>query len=750
MKQVININFQGRIVPIEVTAYEILKSYIESLSRHFDAEEGKDEIINDIENRIGELFQERIKAGATCIIDDDVNAIIKSIGRPEDFDDAEPSSATGSQNTQQNNTNSTQNQTNLTSTSGKKRLFRDENHKLVGGVCSGVANYFDIDIAIVRVVFLILLFSFGIGFIPYIILWIAVPSSATTVIGSRRKKLYRDIDEKYVGGVASGIANYFGINVWIPRVFFLLPLVSLTTGRNWGHFGGYHDFNVLNLSPGPLFIYIILWIVLPEAKTTAEKLEMKGEKVDMNSIKESVVEEMKGVQQRVQKFGKEAATVASEKGNAFGTEAANLGKRGGNVFADIITFIVKAFVYSILALVGFSLVIALFSAGIASFSVFPLKDFIFTSGWQNALAWGTLIFFILVPMIGIITWVIRKITKVKTGSKMLRLSFIAMWVVGWVCVTFLIASISKDFNYNSTLSDENVAIINPGVNALDITNAKSGVKYSRNNWLGDNDFFDLSGDDESATIRNVRVNIEKSNNDSFKVTLLKYACGRKARFADSLASLINFNIQQKDSTLILDRGVVVNTKDKFRNQRVIVTIYVPVGKRIRVQNNIGWLNQLHFDGPGFQTSSDDDLTFGNIETGWETGVWYTMTKDGLYTLGGKRASNDRINGLKINEDGIDLKNGKQRIRINENGVTVDENEENSDEENNDGSYRYNDITPANKFDSAKINLQKEEKRFKDSLEEEKKKIDKQLEKYNNSTTGIYNSLPSNLLMSILN
>lgn len=298
MKQVININFQGRIVPIEVTAYEILKSYIQSLSRHFDAEEGKDEIINDIENRIGELFQERIKAGATCIIDDDVNAIIKSIGRPEDFDDAEPSSAS---NTQQNSTNANQNQSTHTNASGKKRLFRDENNKLVGGVCSGVANYFDVDIAIVRVVFLIALFSFGIGFIPYIILWIAVPSSATTVIGSRRKKLYRDVDEKYVGGVASGIANYFDINVWIPRIIFLLPLISLFSRNNWRHFSGFHDFDIFNLSPGPLFIYIILWIVLPEAKTTAEKLEMKGEKVDMNSIKESVVEEMKGIQQRVQK-----------------------------------------------------------------------------------------------------------------------------------------------------------------------------------------------------------------------------------------------------------------------------------------------------------------------------------------------------------------------------------------------------------------------------------------------------------------
>ncbi len=739
MKQVININFQGRIVPIEVTAYEILKSYIESLSRHFNAEEGKDEIINDIENRIGELFQERIKAGATCIIDDDVNAIIKSIGRPEDFDDSEPSSATNTQNSQQNTYNNNQNQSTYATTSGKKRLFRDENHKLIGGVCSGIANYFDVDIAIVRIVFAILFFTFGIGFIPYIILWIAVPSSATTVIGSRRKKLYRDIDDKYVGGVASGIANYFGINVWIPRVIFLLPLITLFSRNHWGRLSGLDDFDILNLSPGPLFIYIILWIVLPEAKTTAEKLEMKGEKVDMNSIKESVVEEMKGVQQRVQKFGKEAAAVASEKGKVFRTEAVSVGRKSSNVFADIITFIVKFFVYGILAIVGFSLVIALFSVGIASFAVFPLKDFIFTNGWQNALAWGTLIFFILVPMIGVITWIIRKITKVKTGGKMLRLGFIAMWLIGWVCVIFLLSLLSKDFKYSSNLETKNVALLNASVNALDVRNSKSGINYSRNNWFN-SDIFDLSGDDENAVVRNVTINIEKSSNDSFKVTTLKYACGRKERYADSLASIINFNIQQKDSTLVLDRGVAINTNNKFRNQRVIVTIHVPLGKRIRVQNNIGRLNQIHFNGFGIHSSNDDDLDnyFENAERNWETGVWYTMTKDGLVTLDGKPANSyqntKRTTTKKIVIDGETIYENKEEVG-------------NNDDET--GTYRYNNNIPVNKFDSARIKIEKEEKNYRDSIEETKKKISANLSIYNNNTETLCIALPNNLLMSML-
>src|SRR5580692_12162129 len=89
MKKIININFHSRVVPIEETAYEILQKYIESLRRYFANEEGRDEIISDIENRFSELFAETLKKGATCITDDDVNTIIASMGRPEDFEQDE-------------------------------------------------------------------------------------------------------------------------------------------------------------------------------------------------------------------------------------------------------------------------------------------------------------------------------------------------------------------------------------------------------------------------------------------------------------------------------------------------------------------------------------------------------------------------------------------------------------------------------------------------------------------------------------
>ena len=748
MKQVININFQGRVVPIEVPAYDILKAYIESLSRHFALEDGKDEIINDIENRIGELFQERIKAGAICITDEDVNAIIKSIGRPEDFDDADSSATTNTADSAERNTQQQQ-QSSYTNPSGKRRLFRDENHKLVGGVCSGIANYFDIDIVIVRIVFLVLLFSFGIGFIPYIILWIAVPSSATTVIGSRRKKLYRDNDEKYIAGVCSGIGHYLGINAWIPRVLFLLPLLSFVSKNrfgNFGDFGDYGDFNFFSFSPGALFIYIILWLVLPEAKTTAEKLEMKGEKVDMNTIKASVVEEMKGVQERVQKFGKEAIDVAKERGKVFGAEAGSVAKKGGGSFGEIIAMLVKGIVYFILGIVGISLIATLFGLGIAAMGVFPMKDFLLTDGWQNLFAWGTLLFFIIAPMIAVITWIIRKLAKMKTGSKMLRLGFSAMWVIGWVSVILLITSLSKDFRHSSNINEQEVNLTNPGVSNLEVTTLAPGTRFSRNSWFSMQPF--EGTDEDSAVIRNTTIHIVKATNDSFRVTMIKTACGNTRRNADTLASLINFNAEQKDSLLVIDQGVTINKINKFRNQHVIITVYVPVGKKIKINDRVNTASRINFKGPFMNNTNRDfeSIQFENLEDGWEEGEWYKMTNDGLFTKDDKPADSYRRNNVDINRNGIDVRDGNGRVRINRNGITIDDNND------SDGNYRY-DNKPMDKFDSIKMNIQKEEKRYKDSLQKEKEKIEKQLEKYENKDEGntfLLKSLPFKNAMVLLN
>jgi phage shock protein PspC (stress-responsive transcriptional regulator) len=201
MKKVININFQGRVIPIEETAFEILKQYIESLRRYFSNEEGRDEIVNDIESRIAELFSEQLQKGATCITDDHVNAVIASMGRPEDFAAADEEQTTaassGSTKQQKEQQGSYQSsQAGPAPKSARGRLFRNADDKIIGGVCSGLANYFGIDPVILRIVFVVF---FAALFWVYVLLWVIVPSQSVQTNITRR--LYRSADDKVLGGV---------------------------------------------------------------------------------------------------------------------------------------------------------------------------------------------------------------------------------------------------------------------------------------------------------------------------------------------------------------------------------------------------------------------------------------------------------------------------------------------------------------------------------------------------------------------
>ncbi len=705
MKQVININFHGQVVPIEVSAFDLLKQYTSSLSSYFANEEGKEEIINDIESRIAELFQERLKKDVTCITDDDVNAIIKSMGRPEEFEGDNNAGANQANASASGTKSSPQPEPAYAYTGKSRRLYRDENDKLLGGVCAGLANYFGIDVVIIRIIFVVLAISLGFGLIPYIILWIAVPSTATKVIGGPRKRLFRDPDGKTVGGVCSGIGNYFGISPWIPRALFLLPFLSFVFHwSNWGPLD-FPNFLRVGFSPGALLIYIILWLVIPEASSTAEKLEMKGEKVDLNSIKNSVVEEMKGVQSRAEKLGHEARAFAEAKGKTMGAEVSSVARRSSRSLGDVIVFIVKAFAYFIIGCFGFAFVVALFAFAVAAIGVFPLKDFLLTDGWQNFFAWGTLIFFIAVPVIGIITWVIRRLAKIKSNRKAIRFTFISLWIIGWVCFTCLLAFVSKDFRSSSSINEEVVQLTAPGINKLEVTTNAPLKKFYRNNWLRFEPFQSLDGD--TVPVSNVIIKILKSPTDSFRVTMIRMANGNTRRNADTLARMIKFNVVQSDSLLILDKGINITRDDKFRNQHVIITVYVPTGKQIRIDKNVGWGGNVHFNGPW--NNNDFDIDIDDEERGWQEDVDYIMKPNGLYTLTGNPADEWKNGNKKNNDDGSDEETDSSK---------------NVNKSINPRGYRYNS---AEKIDSLKVDLKKIQQQYRDSLIKEQNEIKKKEE-----------------------
>ncbi len=622
MKKVININFQGRVTPIEEVAYEQLQQYTASLRNYFANEEGRDEIINDIEGRIAELFAEVLKKGNPCITEDDVQAIINSIGRPEDFDgeEAKVQSQLTSTPPQSKAEQGGQN----FSANGSRKLFRDENNKVLGGVCSGLANYFNVDSLIIRILFVIFI---GVLFLPYIILWVAVPSSATKSIGAARKRLMRDPDNKIISGVCGGLAQYFGVNVWIPRIIFLVPFISIAFG--WNHWGDFDFPNLVNLTfrPGITLLYIILWLVLPEAKTTTDKLEMKGEKVDLNSIKNTITEEMKGVGERVGKFGAEAGQVIGEKGAEMSREISGAARRTGSGLGNAIGLIVKVFAYFILAVVLFAIVTGLFAAGVTLTGLLPLKGYILNDGWQSIFAWGTLLLFIWVPVISIITFIIRRITKSKANSNTIRYTFVSLWILGLFCLIGLMSSVTDDFSSNNNPVEKEVYLNNPDVAKLEIRNQKPYKYYNTPRWLNIEPFAGVDGD--TVFVPNVRLRIVKSENDSFSVKMVALANSSSRENANALASKINFGVTQRDTVLMLDQGIAITKQEKFRNQQVIITVAVPVGKRIKVNNNVDWWNNVHigFEHDGWYWNSNDDEA-----EHWDRDVEYVMTTTGLKSL----------------------------------------------------------------------------------------------------------------------
>jgi phage shock protein PspC (stress-responsive transcriptional regulator) len=179
MQRIVQINIAGRVIPIEEDAFIVLKEYLTALDRHFNGEEGKEEIIQDIENRIAELFGIRLQAGSPAIDRADVQKVIDTLGPASELND-NAGSATRNQGLPvpympPSSRQERQQQYNYT----HDRLFRNPNDKILGGVCSGIGNYFDIDPVIVRLIFVVLFLTFGMGLLAYVIAWIVIPVART-------------------------------------------------------------------------------------------------------------------------------------------------------------------------------------------------------------------------------------------------------------------------------------------------------------------------------------------------------------------------------------------------------------------------------------------------------------------------------------------------------------------------------------------------------------------------------------------
>lgn len=506
MKKIININLSSRLIPIEDSAYELLRQYLDSLKRYFSQEEGADEIVGDIESRIAEVFQDKIKKGAHCITDEDVIEIKASMGTPEQF--GEEQAANGNASTHQS---------------------QQQNQQY--------------------------------AFDPYI---------------RPRKRFYRDTDNKIIGGVCSGLAAYFRIDPVVLRILFVV------TALFWG---------------GGILIYLILWFATPEAASTAEKLEMRGERVDVNNIKATVQEEMNQIRARMERMGDDVRNFSSDRGKQFGRDAGSAIESFFRGLGNAIVWIAKGFFMFFGFVLLFVMVVGLIVAASFSAVLVPIKDLIFAAGTQSMLFWPAFALLIGIPILGLILFLIRKITGNRMSNKYAGMTLGFFWILGIVLAITLAVSVSRDFSTGNGIREE-LYIQQPTTGRLIISRADELLDIEEHFMFDDH----VRISDDTVVIGHIVINMEKSLDDKFKVEIEKKSQGRTSAEARELARQIRLQVNQRDSVLFLPSGFSIPRDGKYRGQRVYLTIYVPAGKQLLIDRDV----RRHFHIDGYRSRWSDE------------------------------------------------------------------------------------------------------------------------------------------------
>ncbi len=606
MKKVININFQGQVIAIEETAYEILKQYIESLQRYFSKEDGGGEIVNDIENRIAELFGNRLKLGINCITDEDVESIIANIGRPEEFDtEYDESTALDSTYASENEDPLGAKAKNIDAGASKssdegsnerrgESLNRNSNDKIIGGVCSGLANYFKTDPTWIRLIFL---FFFGVLFWVYIVLWIVL--RAKPMESNVAKRLYRNPNDKYIGGVCGGIAAYFKIDSWIPRVLFLLPLIFNLIGIfsffPLNHFFKDIDFS-WNLNGGVVLIYIVLMIIIPEAKSVKQKLEMMGEEEYIKTIRDKVSDAKSSYATHAKTDDLKSSNAKSTYSNLdemppvpptsnLKTNVSAKSERSGCL--NVFVILIKVLFFSFVGVFALAMVAVLIGLLVAGAQFVPLKSLFIDSGYETNLLILALGFLILTPIISIVVWIIRRAIKAKSRP-LIGVFSIVLWVVGVVLAIILATKVADKFKVES--SNEKTLVVAPvssdklyiEMNPYKEDYAEYRIGIGRGSDIDGLPYTNINED--SLLFINMYLQIRQSRDSLFHIRTISATYGENLRVAKSDLNEFTYNVIQKDSLILLPEFLTVPVEQGFRNQSITVEISVPAGKSIEVSD----------------------------------------------------------------------------------------------------------------------------------------------------------------------
>ncbi len=478
------------------------------------------------------------------------------------------------------------------------------------------------------------------------------PRSATGQETKRVKKLYRDTENKYVAGVSAGLAHYFNVEpVWIRLAWILLTVGS---------------------SGGFILIYGLLWILIPEAVTTSQKLDMRGEAVNISNIERKVKEG----------FEEMADKIKSVDYDKVGNKVKDSGKTFFDTVGDIIMFLFKIvgkFIGIILIIIGAATIIGLFigmlTVGALDWIHLPGVDFYDMVNATNTPVWivslmaffaiGIPFFFLLYLGLKIL------VTNLKSIGNIAKFSLLGLWLISIIALIVMGVRQAAAHAYTGSVTQGEELYMENLQDTLNIELVSSSFEYADHRNVSV-DGMTISTDENGAEVfvsKDVRFNIKKSKDSLVRIEVRKEANGPSFNEAKATSEKIVYGYEMEGNTLLLDDFLTTARENKFMDQEVRANLYLPAGTLFGL--TVGNSNRCW----SIRSENDQDMD------GCEVSKYlWKMGSDGEMDCLNCPESNDNgenqneNNRVIINEDGIDINirdNGESfKMKIDENGVDI--------------------------------------------------------------------------------
>jgi phage shock protein PspC (stress-responsive transcriptional regulator) len=547
MKKNISINIGGIIFHIEEDGFDKLKNYLDAINRYFSDFKDSQEIINDIENRIAEIFLAKLKDEKQVIELEDVNALMVTLGSIEDFQKAEETDE-AFEAFEEKTYGSYENQ----EPTGTKKLYRDTKRYIFGGVAAGIAHYFNIDVLWIRLLFIV---GF-LGLIPfqptsiiillaYILMWIFLPANPDLKEDEKVKKLYRSQENKVIGGVARGLAAYFGTDVAVIRILFVLLLIPGGAG---------------------LIIYLVLWFITPTAKTVTEKMQMEGTPITLSNIEKNIKTSLKV------ENGEETTLV---KILLFPFRLIAIILNGlAKALGPVLNFIVEAarivlgIILSLFGLgLGVTFIILLFvSQGIwiesSNINFFDIPNELIANTFSLELVLISFLFLI-IPALFIMIAGISVMARKWLMNRTVAFSLVAVWFVSLIGAAIIIPTTAMNFRNDGEVYETYEYDIQDKVAVLQLK--------------------EVGFEDYDVT----NLKIRGYEGDKLKLEKRYRAQGNSRIDAEQNAKMTYHNVELKnDSILWFDSNIRFLEDAAFRAQSLNMVLYVPYGQEFEMNRKM--------------------------------------------------------------------------------------------------------------------------------------------------------------------